>query len=246
MFLLQKTPGTDYRVTRFALHEPTGGSRPDSDSEVIPFLHFTCKKGCGVDSRLVSDPLLLLAVQTGPSHRLHASSSSFFPFPCFSCTGSGGASQEAWSDWWGFPRNLPSPYTSLCQLPRHGGTAREEPPSVLADLLLSPRDGREQVRLLMWSWKKLLRWGFRSYKNSLLLWIWDAPLDPYCCLGRAFGICEEAELQGLNCACFSSYHSKEVGKEMVTHFPYQLPYIKRVICLSGYGVAEVCNWLSAS
>lgn len=90
MFLLQKTPGTDYRVTRFALHEPTGGSRPDSDSEVIPFLHFTCKKGCGVDSRLFSDPLLLLAVQTGPSHRLHASSSSFFPFPPFSCTGSGG------------------------------------------------------------------------------------------------------------------------------------------------------------
>lgn len=32
--------------------------------------------------------------------------------------------------------------------------------------------------------------------------------------------------QDLKCSRFSSYHSKESGKKMVTHFPHQLPYIK--------------------
>lgn len=146
----------------------------------------------------------------------------------------------------GFPEtcHCPTPASASC----HTMVAQPERNLHLCytDRLLSPRDWREQVRLLTWSWEKLLRWDFRSYKNSLLLWLWEVPLAPCCCLASAFGICREAELQGLKCACFSSYHSKEVGKEMVTHFPYQLPYIKRVICLSGYGVAEVCNWLSAS
>jgi len=127
----------------------------------------------------------------------------------------------------------------------HGQSpARDEPTSVLSWSASFPKRLKGASEITYGDpGIKLLRWGFRSFKNSLLLWLWEVPLASCCCLARAFGICGEAELHGLKCACFSSYRSKEVGKEMVTHFPYQLPYIKRVICLSGYGVAEVCNWL---
>lgn len=56
----------------------------------------------------------------------------------------------------------------------------------------------------------------------------------------------ELRSQGLKCSGFSSYHSKEMGKKTMIHFPYRLPYIKRVICLNSYRVDEVCKGLSAS
>lgn len=97
MFLLQKTPGT--RITEsldLSCMSQLGAAGWTRTLKSFHSHALHAKKGYGVDSVLVSDPLLLLAVQTGPSHQLQTSSRSFFCLPTLlPCTGPGEASQEA-------------------------------------------------------------------------------------------------------------------------------------------------------
>lgn len=90
MFLLQKIHGKQITESLHLLyHEPTEYQDGHMEAEVAPFFCFKCIRGHGDDSKLVFDLLLLqllLAVQSGPSCQLEASSSGplslLTPLPC--------------------------------------------------------------------------------------------------------------------------------------------------------------------
>lgn len=79
MFLLQKMHGKQITESLdLSYSEPTEQQAGHTEAEVAPFSCFKCKRGCEDGSKQVFDPLLLqswLAVQSGPSCQLEASSS---------------------------------------------------------------------------------------------------------------------------------------------------------------------------